>query len=625
MRFMILLLSAGLLFTLIARSTPMSASDLYVSPAGNDAAEGTEKHPFQTVNRAKAEVRKRVVAGLQESITVFLRGGIYELTEPLTFGPEDSGTEAFAITYAAFPGEKVVLSGGRRITNWKQDDQGRWTAHLPDVKSRKWFFRQLTVDDRRAVRARWPNQDGVLHIATVNDDVKRFTFDQPLPKENLAGQNAEMVIYQNWSITRGRVAASDEKQVTTTTPMGWIGHGDCTTASPMKPVYLEHAQAFLDRPGEWFLDGTSGVLIYLPLEGENPANAVGVAPVLQRLVAIAGQKGRPVRNLHFKGIQFKHVDFPLPDIGYRGIQAAHYGRTTNDGTRVHPVAIECVWAEECRFERCRFAHLNSSAIGFGPGCRKNAIVGCVIEDIGGNGVMVGWRGIGKLEGGDWKALDADWEDPTDVPAHNEIVNCHLQRCGKDSCGSVGVFAAFSADTRIAHNLIHDMPYTGISIGFRWNTTSTSQTRCLVEYNHVYDVMKKLSDGGGIYTLGFQPGTVLRGNHIHDVHRSAYAHGGAPNNGFFIDQGSKGFFFEANVVYLTSGDAVRFNQSQREWHEWKDNYFGEDVVKTQGAQAVIDKAGIEAEYRRQIGYGNRTTGLDGKQGSPNDAANRARER
>jgi len=29
---------------------------------------------------------------------------------------------------------------------------------------------------------------------------------------------------------------------------------------------------------------------------------------------------------------------------------------------------------------------------------------------------------------------------------------------------------------------------------------------------------------------------LRGNLIHDVHRNTYAHGGAPNNGFFIVEG-----------------------------------------------------------------------------------------
>jgi hypothetical protein len=46
--------------------------------------------------------------------------------------------------------------------------------------------------------------------------------------------------------------------------------------------------------------------------------------------------------------------------------------------------------------------------------------------------------------------------------------------------------------------------------------------------------------------------VLRGNLIHDVHPSAYAHGGAPNNGFLIGEGSKGFLFESNVVHRTLG-------------------------------------------------------------------------
>ena len=118
---------------------------------------------------------------------------------------------------------------------------------------------------------------------------------------------------------------------------------------------------------------------------------------------------------------------------------------------------------------------------------------------------------------------------TGVGSGNEVANCVIRRCGADSRGAVGVFVAFSADTRVAHNVIHDMPYTGISIGYRWDTSPTTQVRCIAEYNHIHDVMKKLADGAGIYTLGFQPGTVLRGNLIHNVHRSAYAHGGAPTD------------------------------------------------------------------------------------------------
>src|SRR5512139_3737682 len=152
-------------------------------------------------------------------------------------------------------------------------------------------------------------------------------------------------------------------------------------------------------------------------------------------------------------------------------------------------------------------------------------------------------------------------------------------------GPTQFFVAFSADTRLAHNVIHDQPYTGVSIGYRWNTTPTSQVRCVAEYNHIYDVMKTLADGGGVYTLGLQPGTVLRGNLIHDVHRSAYAQGGAPNNGFFIDNGSKGYLFESNVVHTTSGESVRFNQCQREGHTWNGNAFGGDATAARIAAAA----------------------------------------
>ncbi|MCZ7638874.1 MAG: right-handed parallel beta-helix repeat-containing protein [Verrucomicrobia bacterium] len=195
-------------------------------------------------------------------------------------------------------------------------------------------------------------------------------------------------------------------------------------------------------------------------------------------------------------------------------------------------------------------------------------------------------------GGSEGSLDADWRNPADAPAGNQVVRCLIRRCGADSRGAVGIFVAFATDTRVAYNEIHEMPYTGISVGYRWNTTPTSQSHCVVEYNHIYDVMRVLADGGGVYTLGFQPGTILRGNHIHDVHRSRFAHGGAPNNGFFVDEGSKGFLFESNVVYATSGGAVRFNQCQQDWHTWKDNRF-DDAVTPADIAAARQQSGLRA--------------------------------
>jgi hypothetical protein len=576
-------------------ATAAVAAGFYVAPNGNDANPGTKDKPFATPARALAAVRPLVSGGLKTDVRVVFRGGTYALAAPLVFTSADSGTADHTITYSAEPGETVVISGGRAITNWTTSGGSKWTAELAGVKSGQWFFRQLVVNEQRAVRARWPNEDGVLHLVTVDSEVKSFTFDRALAQESLGGQDAELVVYENWSVSRALISSSDERQLATSTAVGWIGHGDMTTASPGKPAFIEHARFALDQPREWFLDRRTGTLTYLAEPDENPAQTVVVAPVLTQLLKIAGSKDKPVRNLRFERLRFEHTDFPLPSIGYSEIQAAHFGPSMKLPTQVQPVAIECSNAEGIRFERCRLAHLNNSGIGFGPGCRRNAVVGCVIEDIGGNGVVVGWRGAGRLQIGTEGTLDADWADPTDAPASNEVSNCVIWRCGADSRGAVGVFVAFSADSRVAHNVIHDLPYTGVSIGYRWGTEPTSQVRCVAEYNHIYDVMKTLADGGGFYTLGFQPGTVFRGNLIHDVHRSAYAQGGAPNNGFFIDQGSKGFLFESNVVHKTSGESVRFNQCEREWHTWKGNAFDGEATAARIA-ATAERAGLEPEYK-----------------------------
>ena len=568
---------------------PSVALEFHVSPRGDDDAAGSRKDPFRTVEHAKLAVRAKLTAGLQESVTVVLHGGIYALAKPLRFGPEDSGTDKFPITYSAREDEEVVICGGARITNWNAGKDGQWIADLPDVRQGKWFFRQLVVNGHQAVRARWPDQDDGLRIDQVDETATSFTFKQDLPAGNMAGQGAELVVFEHWSITRGLITASDAKQIKTATPMGWIGHGPYTTAVPGRFAFIEHALAALDQPGEWFLDKMAGKLHYLPREGEDMAKTVAIAPRLEQLVVVTGTKQQPVRNLRFQGIQFEHAHFPLPEVGFSEIQAAHYGTTIKERTYVQPVAIECAWTEGIRFERCRFAHLNPSGIGLGPGCRNNAIVGCEIEDIGGNGVMIGWRGVGELDGDN---LAADWKDPDDAPRGNQVLNCEVRRCGLDIRGGCGIYVAFSVDTRIAHNHIYDLPYTGLSVGFRWTLTPTTQRRCIVEHNHIHDVMKQLADGGAIYTLGIQPGTLFRANHIHDVHRRPQAVG-SPNNGFFIDQASKGFHFESNVVHRTAGHAVRFNQSSDALHTWKDNFFENFAADDEQAKAIIRTAGVEA--------------------------------
>ncbi len=577
-------------------------ADFHVAPNGNDTNPGTEAAPFASIAAARDAVRKRVGAGLKKDVKVLIAEGVYELPETLTFTPDDSGTADHSITYEAQPGKKVVISGGRKIKGWSRAEGGKWTVELSDVKAGTWRFRQLFADGIRLPRGRFPNGDGLLRVKHVSKDVKQITLTEPLPFGNLAGKDAELVMYQNWSISRDPVVSSEGAVVNVLCPMGWIGHGDYTTASPGKLCYIENAPELVDQPGEWYLDAKTGVLTYMAREGENPNDRVFVAPKLAKLVDIAGRPDGPVRNVHFKGLTFAYAEWALPAFGYMGIQAGHHGTSIDKPTYVLPLAIQFDYAADCGLHRCRIVHTGASGVGFGPGTQRNKVIGCELYDIGGNGIMVGWRGQREnsiIQGAGNESLSADWRHPKDAPAGNEVSNCVVHHCGAVNHGCVGIFDAFCAGTQITHNLVWDMPYTGISVGFRWNSTPTTQRDTLVAFNHIHDCMKKLADGGGIYTLGLQPGTVLRGNLIHDIHRSGYAHGGAPNNGIFFDEGTKGLLVEGQIIYNTSGEPIRFNQTNKDNLTWKDNHFGVAPGDPTFPVDAAKKAGPLPEYRDMI--------------------------
>jgi len=562
----------------------------FVAPSGSDANPGTKGKPFATIAKAKDAVRHLIAAGLESDVKVCLREGTYRLDEPLVFGPEDSGTDKHAITYAAYPGEKVVVSGGRPITGWKRGEGDVWSAQVPGVKEGEWYFRHLYVNARRAVRARTPNKDDEnpcrqLTGADLASDLSRYTLTLPA---GLLGDwsnqtDIEAMVAGNWEINRLPVQSIDRASgVVVLAPPHAQGHS-AIRPGPGRWCCFESAPEMLDQPGEWYLNRKTGLLSYWPLAGEDMATAEVVAPVVERLVEVKGTAEQPVCNLHFQGIAFEHCGWELPEGGYLGIQACHctVGKNWKRPWGRIPAAIRWDYVEKSSIEDGAMAHLGGCGVELVTSCHDNLIQGNHVYDVSGNGIMLGGP-----------------RSEAEVPKRNRIANNHVHACGVEYYGAVGIWVGFAQQAAIAHNLVHDLPYTGISVGWQWNPEPTPCKENLVEANHVYDVMNRLCDGGCIYTLGFQPGTVIRANHLHDVHRSRYAQG-APNNGMFIDQGSKGYLFEQNVIYNTAAQLVRFNQCARDWHTWRDNHFGEAAEVKQSGADIIAKAGLEPPYRERL--------------------------
>ena len=533
------------------RAAARDDADLYVATDGHDDNPGTKERPLATFAGARDAVRALKQAGVRKDITVLIRGGTYTLTEPVVFGVEDAGTKEQFITYAAYPGERPIFSGGRAIGGWTAAEDGKWTAELPQVKAGRWFFQQLFVDGERRPRARHPNE-GFLRVSAAGpDDHTSFQFHTGDLQRYTKRADSQLVFLHDWSVSRVGIERVDldTRMVTLTDPIGSKGHRFFRISGfePHPRYYVEHVPEILDRAGEWYLDRAQGVLSYLPHAAEAMNRVEVVAPVLDSLIVIRGDaaKNRQVEKLRFTGLEFSHCAAPVFPCGYAGTQAGfHQARSARGEKRSRnrmPAAVVLEAAAGCHFENCRIAHVGGTALSLQRNCENNRLVGNEICDAGGNGVMIGEPSTSEQQ----------------LVKDNLVTNNHIHDCGVLYHGCVGIWVGITRGTIVSHNEIHSLPYTGVSVGWMWNTSPTPCSGNIVEHNHIHHVMQMLSDGGGIYTLGRQPGTVLRGNLIHDVPVNA---GRAESNGLFIDEGSSEILIEQNTIYNIARSPIRFHKA-----------------------------------------------------------------
>ena len=131
------------------------ALDLYVSPTGDDEGSGSLEIPFASLHRARDEIRTLKGKGaIDGPVRVIVADGNYDLSTPFELLPQDSGTRDAPVIYQAADGARPVFSGGRQIRNWTLGPDGVWTTRIPEVAHGGWYFEQLFVNGRRAVRAR---------------------------------------------------------------------------------------------------------------------------------------------------------------------------------------------------------------------------------------------------------------------------------------------------------------------------------------------------------------------------------------------------------------------------------------------------------------------------------------
>ncbi len=522
----------------MAAPSPEFPDTLFVAPNGNDSWSGRcadpnpagTDGPFATLDQAEQVIRAwhHLHPSESKAMTVFVRQGTYCRHNTLSIQAPDSTNDTVSVTWKAYPGETVTLSGSKAVTTLSplpdsianafhlsgQQRQDIRMIRLTDLSlplPTEWTQRgrpavELFCDGHRLPLARYPNE-GWLTVADVPQSGDSL-YNKGLEREKR---------YDGVPVGRhyGRIRYDDNRPRHWTHPHLILCHGYWTwdwsdsyqTVATIDTIHNEfefqpphHHYGYtkgqryavlncleeLDREGEWVYDRPRG-LIYLhpPAFFDPPPIHISVLP--EPLIHLDRTSG-----VHLEGIAFENA------LG-QGVLIT--------GGRDNQVA------------GCRFRYLGDDAVVIEGGIH-NGVLSCDISDVSMGGIV--------LKGGDRTTL---------TPGNHFAVNNHIHHYSQWIRTWQLAVDLYGVGHRVANNLIHDAPHEGIYV--RGNDH-------ILEYNEIHRVCRETGDAGAVHTgrdYTWQ-GNIYRYNYIHHLQGEGL-HG---VTALYLDDFSTGYTLYGNICY-----------------------------------------------------------------------------
>ncbi len=478
MRLKLLIVSifSGTTFGLFAQT------NYYVAPNGSDNNNGTVSAPFKTIGRAQTAARE-----ITGEVTIHLREGVYRLTEPVVFTPEDGG-ETRRLTLRSYSGERAVVSGGVRLTtDWKPHRNGIMKTELDSRET----FDMLVVNGEIRHLARYPDFDpaairfnGTSADATSPQRVRRW--------ENPAGGFLHAMHVSDWGDFHYRITGSD-REGNLSMEGGWQNNRQYGLSANNRMV--ENIFEELDAPGEWFLDTDASVLYYFPLPGEDIHGATFEAARLKHLVEFCGTEQRPAKNITMQGIEFTQTA--------RTFMENYEPLLRSDWMIYRGGAIVFEGAENCRLQDCFLHNLGGNGVFVSNYNRDLLISGSHFTDTGASAIcFVGDPHAVRSPGFEYgqfvplnemdRGLGPRTNNyPADCRVHDNLIH-HIGLFEKQI---TGVQLSMCRAITISHNSIYDVPRAGINI------SEGTWGGHIIEYNDIFDTVKETGDHGSFNSWG----------------------------------------------------------------------------------------------------------------------------
>ena len=623
-------------FLLMMGSAVWAQQDIYVSPEAPKGGKGTLQSPYASIEEAKASVKK-INRKMNGDITVWLRGGTHRLSSPLVFKEEDSGMNGFRVIYKAYENEKPVISGGRAVTGWEPTIH-RYIYSAPFNSPEK--LRALFVNGKRARMAGVETPvfgQGSWGTVTINGDepwsfgpgttvagVKFLLKDLPL----LANpEDVELIQKEVWTekvICASNVEKLDRDTLLVTfqqpygvilTSLGWAGR-----TLYDREFVVRNAYELLDSPGEFYFDRKKQ-RIYYYTDGEDMSQARVEAPVSKGLIRISGSSNASrVQNLSFEGITFSHDAWNLMELegshGFGGVQSlgiavkyipgGNWHPTRYNSIDIPPGSIIVKNSQNISFVRNRFEQLNAAtSLSYVNDVVDSKIIGNFFHNLLGNALNIGHPQHYEIGDGDIYGPNVEG-----VCKNIQVTNNYVRNVSLDFQQVEAMTAFFVESVSFEYNDILGTPYGGITCGWWWGNSgippSTVARNNSINYNRIGDTHIVMSDGGVIYMLGEQPGSVAKGNYLFNGPRCIY-----PDDG--------------SAYWTITDNAIRNTNRQLWLHIWNTrchdiaadgNFVGDNSVLNNGTNCsvtntvnyrgkqfesedirrIMEGAGIQAPYR-----------------------------
>jgi Concanavalin A-like lectin/glucanases superfamily/Right handed beta helix region len=456
--------------------TTTFAAQVFVSPQGSDAGDGSQARPVASLDRARVLVRAIKAEGVTGSIAVNVRPGAYPITAPLKLTAQDSGTERGPVVYRAVQPGKSVFYGGARLRGFQPVADAAILARLPreararvlrcDLRAHgitdygqlavRGFGQppapptlEVFVDGRPMTLARWPNS-GFVGIRKLVQPGSRAA-GKPSVFEYLDERHARWTRAEDawlfgyfrylWADATIKVAAIDPAARTITTAEAYqYGEPGMDTGQGIQ-YYAFNLLEEIDQPGEWYLDRKAGVL-YLdpPTDLAHATVEVGLLP--SPMVTMD-----QVNDVRLEGLTF-------------------------DLARGN--GLELTGCRRCLIAGCTVSRMAGNGVSI-IGGEADGLLGCDIHTIG--------RRATEMIGGDRATL---------TPGRHFVENCRISDFGRIDRTYTPAIQLEGVGNRVAHNLMYDCPSSVMRI---------EGNDHLIEFNEVHSAVRESDDQGAMELFG----------------------------------------------------------------------------------------------------------------------------